>query len=199
MAQKSTRLEAVNIMLSAAGEAPIASLTTQAGVDSTMAEQILAETEKAVQAIGWGFNMRKVTYPPDATGAIVLPENVIRIDADDYGLTHLTLRSGKVFDMVAGSAVLFTSSITVTVVELLEWDDLPESARQYIIKKSARIFVDRFVADQGAARLVRQDEAESLGILQREEMQTGNYRVFGPEALNVLDRGKPLDWIGGSW
>lgn len=198
MASKSSRLEAVNAMLSAAGEAPVASLTTQAGVDSTMADQILTETERAVQAIGWYFNTRERTFPPDTTGFIQLPGNVIRIDTNDYGLKHLTIRSGKLFDMKNGTDV-FDADVTADFVELLDWEDLPETARQYIIKKAARIFVDRFVADPSMARLARQDEAETLSTLQREEMQTGNYRIFGPDFVSVIDRGKPLDWISGSW
>lgn len=57
--QPSTELEAVNAMLSAAGEAPITGdLATAAGAmqDVVMAVNILRNTTRAVQAVGWHFN-----------------------------------------------------------------------------------------------------------------------------------------------
>lgn len=195
---KTSRLEAVNSMLMAAGETPISGLTTQGGVDATIADKTLTETERSVQAIGWHFNTRTATFSPDASGFIALPEAVIRIDTDDYGRSQLTLRSGRIYNAVDDTYV-FTSAVTLSIVEFLDWLDLPESARQYITKKAARVFVDRTVSDAQMTRLVRQDEMEALATLQRDEMNSGNYRIFGPENIGVVDRGGPMDWVGTSW
>mgnify|MGYP001400660828 CR=1 FL=1 len=53
-----TKLEAVNLMLSTIGEAPVNSLTSGL-VDAELAETILASVSKAVQSEGWNFNTEK--------------------------------------------------------------------------------------------------------------------------------------------
>ena len=61
----STKLESINIMLSAIGESPINTLSETTGltidntvlpVDAQMALDILQEQNRAIQSEGWSFN-----------------------------------------------------------------------------------------------------------------------------------------------
>jgi hypothetical protein len=54
--QPTTELEAVNAMLSAAGEAPIAVLEGATQADVTMAVNLLRNVTREVQSMGWRFN-----------------------------------------------------------------------------------------------------------------------------------------------
>jgi hypothetical protein len=51
-----TETEALNIMLSAIGEAPVANIDTATAADAVMAKNILRSTAKDILAEGWRFN-----------------------------------------------------------------------------------------------------------------------------------------------
>jgi hypothetical protein len=75
-----TKLEAVNTMLSTIGEAPVNSLATGL-IDAETAETILNNVSREVQARGWNFNTEyDYTFSPNVDGEIDLPANIIRAD-----------------------------------------------------------------------------------------------------------------------
>mgnify|MGYP000641860562 CR=1 FL=1 len=80
MTTPTTKLEAVNSMLSTIGEAPVNSLTSGL-VDAETAETILNEVSRSVQAHGWNFNSEPdYTVAADIGGNVVLPTEIIRAD-----------------------------------------------------------------------------------------------------------------------
>ena len=85
--QPTTKLEAVNVMLTSIGEAPVNSLISGLE-DAELAETILESVNKETQSKGWIFNTDlKVTLSPNTDNQIVLPTNYLRVD------TRTTLRS----------------------------------------------------------------------------------------------------------
>lgn len=191
---KTTRLEAVNSMLSAAGEAPVANLSDNGGVDSTMAEAILDRKCREIQEEGWHFNTRSMTLVPTG-GEILIPDNVISVDPNDLRLNNYGVRGNRLFDLATGLTTGFTANVTVSVIEMLEWSDLPQSARSYILAEASRVFVDDVVVDSARARSVREDVIKARARLHREELRTGNYRIYDHRTSRVVDRGSPLDRI----
>ena len=64
---KTTKLEAINTMLSNVGEAPVNSLTGSLTNDVQLAQNILDEISREVQSAGWHFNTDKeVPLAPDS-------------------------------------------------------------------------------------------------------------------------------------
>ena len=51
-----TELEAVNILLTTIGEAPVNTLTGNQVTDVTVATQVLLEISREIQSQGWHFN-----------------------------------------------------------------------------------------------------------------------------------------------
>lgn len=197
-----TYLAAINSMLSAAGEMPVGGYTATYGADAVLANQILLETSNSIQAVGWFFNTRKgpITLTPNGSSQIVIPDPVIRIEFYNYDdSSAYAIRNGFLFNLKTNVNNDFTTTVIVkTITELLDWTDLPESARQYIMKKAARIFVDRHVSDPQLARLARQDELEAMMLLNREDVASQNARIFGPDHAWIVDMAKPLDHYWGS-
>ena len=75
-----TKLEAINTMLSAIGESPVNSLTSGL-VDAEQAETILNSVNREVQSMGWSFNTDlKRQFVPDTNKQIQIPSNILRID-----------------------------------------------------------------------------------------------------------------------
>ena len=98
-----TKLEAVNIMISVIGESPVNTLGgTSVPVTVIQSVQVLDETNKAIQSEGWHFNT-EYDYPliPDAsTSKITLPVNTLKIDLDPeiYTDTDPVQRGLKLYD-----------------------------------------------------------------------------------------------------
>lgn len=190
MLTKTTKLLAVNTMLSAIGEPPVNTLSSQRA-DSSIAEQILDEVSREIQSYGWHFNIEKnVTMNPDSDGHIDVADNVVRIDTDPYRYTELDLimRGSRLYDRKTNSSV-FTGSIVITRIVMLDFEELPEPARRYIMIRAARIFCDRMVGSEKHHTFNGQDEMMAMAKMQEYENDTANYNIFDDySTASVINR-----------
>ena len=194
MTTHTTKLEAVNSMLSTIGEAPVNSLTSGL-VDAETAETILNEVSRGVQAHGWNFNSEPdYTVAPDTGGNVVLPTEVLRADLANSvtkyrsSKTEYIQRGNKMYDKVSHSYNI-GSSLTLDVVVLLDFELCPEVARRYITVKSARIFQERVVGSDTLSAMNRNDETEALFALREMEGDNGDYNIFDDHSTaRVLHR-----------
>ena len=178
--QPTTKLEAVNVMLTSIGEAPVNSLISGLE-DAELAETILENVNKETQSKGWIFNTDlKVTLPLNSDNQIVLPNNYLRVD------TRTTLRSNtkdivergrKLYDRIANSYT-FTSGVQVDAVVLLDFTDIPEVARRYITIRSARIFQDRVLSSPNIHGFQLVDEQQAYIELQDYQAETADFNIF---------------------
>ena len=175
-----TKLEAVNQMLSAIGESPINSLDTGTSVDARLAVQILDETDRNVQLVGWHFNTEK-EYPLSkaADGTITLANNIVRVDVDKdmYPDVNVVQRGVRLYDL-KNHTYAFTQNLKGEVIYLLSFEELPDAAKQYITLRSARVFQDRVVGSSDAARSLIADESAALNLLREFDNDTGDYSIF---------------------
>lgn len=185
-----TKLEAVNIMLSSIGESPVNSLNSGL-VDAEIAETILNAINREVQGKGWHYNTEiKMRLSPSLDGEIVLPPNTLRVDrAVNDPDEDLVQRGGKLYNK-SNHSFKITAAVEVDMVVLLDFEDIPEAARRYITIRAARIFQDRVVGDQELHAFQQSDEMQAWIELQDEEAQTADYSVFDNyDVARVLHRG----------
>jgi len=97
-----TKLDAINTMLSTIGEAPINTLEDIGSVDAVMAEQILDSTSREVQGRGWHWNTEKeYLISLDSNGYLWLPPTVLRADDSDGRLgKDVVVRGQRLYDRV---------------------------------------------------------------------------------------------------
>jgi hypothetical protein len=181
-AGKTTKLEAVNTMLTFIGESPVNSLSDSSGVgDLPIAEQILDEIDREVQTQGWHFNTTvDVTTSPDATSnEIVLSHNVVNADVKVGAYTDMdiTMRNNKLFNR-SKNTFEFTSDLKLTLVSLLPWEDLPEKARRYISLRAARVLQDRQVGAKELTEVGIREEMVALAALREYDAEGADYSVF---------------------
>ena len=181
-AGKTTKLEAVNTMLTFIGESPVNSLSDSSGVgDLPIAEQILDEIDREVQTQGWHFNTTvDVVTSPDATSnEIVLSHNVVSADVKVGAYTDMdiTLRNNKLFNR-SKNTFEFTSDLKLTLVSLLPWEDLPEKARRYVTLRSARVLQDRQVGAKELTEIGIREEMVALAALREYDAEGADYSVF---------------------
>jgi hypothetical protein len=93
-----------------------------------------------------------------------------------------------------------TSDLVAEIVEELEWDSLPETARRYIMIRAGRMFSNRAVTSASIESYTADDEKNALQTLKRTEDMAQNYNfISGPDDMyggrvittfgpNILDR-----------
>jgi hypothetical protein len=191
MTTPTTKLEAVNSMLSTIGEAPVNTLSSGL-VDAETAETILNEVSRSIQAQGWNFNTEPdYKIIADSDGNVVLPSNVLRADAVDKfrsSENEYIQRGNKIYDKRQHTFNI-GKDLELNLVVLLDFTDLPEVARRYITVKSARIFQERVVGSDRLSAMNRNDEQEALFALREMEGDNGDYNIFDDYGTaSVLDR-----------
>ena len=156
-----TKLAAVNVLLQAISEAPVSSIDAEESVDVADALSTLAEFERSVQTKGWHWNREEdLVLAPDVDGSIQLPANCLWV-ANAYWTPSSTPvrvaeRARKLYDRDNHTSI-FTDSVTLDMVVKLEWEEMPEYARQYITIAAAQAFQAR---KQGSALVDRVTEKE---------------------------------------
>lgn len=174
-----TELEAVNLLITATGEAPVQALNVTGLYPLDQAKSILDETSRVVQAMGWAFNTDEgYTLARDGSGLISLPANTLKFDPDVTQLWAIkpVQRGTRLYDSKAHSYV-FTQDVKGTITFLLEWTDLPQAARHYIAIRAARTMQGRNSVPDSVYRYSEDDEkAAMLGLSDLENTQ-GNYNM----------------------
>jgi hypothetical protein len=188
-----TKLEAVNIMISVIGESPVNTLSgTSVPVTVTQAVHALEETSKALQSEGWHFNT-EYDYPlvPDSvTSRITLPVNTLKVDLDPeiYTDSDPVQRGLKLYDR-KNHRDTWTKDLKAIITFELEFEELPEKFRHYIAVKSARIFAARFLGSREIEGFALRDEIEAKARAIESDSENADRTIFDNySVLRVLDR-----------
>ena len=193
-----TKLEAINTMLSVIGEAPVSSFEANATGDVAIAKNILDEVLKEVQTRGWHWNTEyKVEFSKDIEGKIVVPGNVSRLDVNPQtSVAHLSIRNGYLYDLTNHTDV-FESDVSATVIYLLEWEQLPEVGKRYVMIKAGRVLQDRVLSSPTLNTFSLRDEMVALGDLKNAEMEVGDYSIFDNHGtFETINRVAPINRLG---
>ncbi len=185
--QATTKLEAINAMLSAASEAPVSTLDGNNGVQVQVALAVLDEASRRVQGDGWTFNRFETTFIRDTNNKIPINVDVIALDyPDDQHTDHdYTIRSNYLWD-VNENTDIFDADVTLRATLLLDWADLPFHAKDFIMARAIRMYTDRTVGTPTLAQATRQDEMEAMARFKRTEMDIGDYHVLDSETYRRI-------------
>ena len=172
-------LEAVNMLLAAVGEAAVSSLETATTVDVTQAKNLLSNINREVQQKGWHFNTEwDVVLSLDSDSRIPLGTTVLSIYSPSK-MTTIRGREGSPFLYdLDNNTFTWTASINDAVtITLLDFEDIPQTARQYITTKAARIFQEEIIGQVSAEAVNRQEEVEAHADLLDDEGERSGYNV----------------------
>ncbi len=185
-----TKLDAVNICLSTMGE-PTVNTLDGAAVDAQMASDLVDETSRSVQGIGWHWNREKHTLSPNVNSEIILPANTLRVDTVDYDrTTDVVQRGGKLFD-VENSTYTFSKELKVEVYVQLSFEELPFAAKQFITMRAARLLQQRLLGSETLYKFSAQDEQRCWTVLMQEETEVadGNMLYDSWDTRKIVSRG----------
>jgi hypothetical protein len=191
-----TRLEAVNAILASIGQAPVSTLEVPGFADVAIAKDTLDRVSRSVQKRGWHFNTEDdFTLVRSVDNKIPVPPNALAVDPMRSERTDAVQRGGFMYDREKHTFV-FSEDLDCRIVFYLEYEELPEAAREFIMIAAARIFqkngfgsttLDGFTAeDEGRAWVdLLTDEAERADL----NMFTGSWSV-----ASALHRTEPWSW-----
>ena len=174
-----TELDAVNILLAAVGEAAVSSLETATTVDVTQAKNLISNINREVQQKGWHFNTEwDVVLSLDSDSRIPLGTSVLSV----YSPTKLTTIRGRegspfLYDLDNNTFIWTTSINDAVTITLLDFEDIPQTARQYITTKAARVFQEEIIGQVSAETVNRQEEAEAYADLLDDEGERSGFNI----------------------
>ena len=175
-----TKLEAVNEILAAIGEAPVNTLSGTLTAEVAIILTHLNTKSREMQLEGWWFNEEDnfVLSRDSETGEVTVPGNTLNIDlTDETGSVDLVQRGTRLYDRLNHTYELdFNPSCTI--IFFLAWEDLPEAARNYIKIRTARIYQDRFIGSAEQHGFAQTDEAIARATLDTLNVKNEDATIF---------------------
>ena len=184
-----TKLDAVNTMLSAIGEAPVSSLSSGL-IEAEIAETILDTVDREVQSMGWHFNTElNKSFAQDTNGQIILPADILKADATLVANSpDLVQRGLKMYDR-KNHTFNIGVNVGLDVVVQLQFNDVPEVAKRYMVLRATRIFQDRVVGSATLHGFHEKDENRALMELREFDKSADDDNIFDNyDTYSIIDR-----------
>lgn len=177
-------LSAVNDMLAAIGESPVSSLEGDPNADVANCRRILNQVNREVQSKGWTFNIEEsATLSPDSfSGFIEYLSDYLKVTGGGGAYIN---RGGYVYDRTNKTDV-FTQAVTVDIIRLKPYGEMPECFKNYIVAKASRRFNIRFFGAGEIEGSLQEQEKEAWQSCQEYELDYGNFNMMDGDA-----------WTGG--
>jgi len=186
-----TELEAINMLLAAIGEAAVSSLETATTVEVTQAKNLLSNINREVQQKGWHFNTEwDVILTRDSDNRIPLGTSVLSVYVENK-LTTIRGITGQMYLYdLDDNTFTWTSNLTDAVtITLLDFQNTPQTLRQYVTAKAARIFQEEVIGQTSAEQINRIEESEAYADLLDDEAERAGYNV-GYGTLDMINTNK---------
>lgn len=184
----STELEAVNTLLAAVGDSPVNTLDGHMSIDVYNAQRMLEEMSRMVQSRGWQFNTATETeLIPDAVSKRIRynPTWIVLTDASD-GKTYV--KRGDYLYNLSDKTYVFDSPLTMTVIEAVNFEDLPQCFKVYITAKAAIKFQSRYLGDDSVSQMLVAESNEAYSDIVQYSIDTGTNGLQIAGIVELLSR-----------
>lgn len=179
MAQRTSELDALNVMLTNIGQQPAVNINNT-NPQVALAKTVLKQVTSDVLTEGWTFN-RELNYPliPDANGEIELPNNVVSWDTAWPSQYDIIIRNGKMYDKARHSFDFSAvDKIEVDIIWLFDFEDIPNAIRNYITIRAANLFAMRTTGSVEIAKYGMKEEEQARASALDYETQQGDWNIF---------------------
>lgn len=164
-------------MLQLIGEQPVNTLENAGITEANLAQTTLHNISRKVQTKGLNCNSDEgVRYAPDVDGYIILPPNLLSVDASDPN-RDVAQRGTKLYDR-ENHTLVFTDAIELDTVIMLDFDDLPQTVKEYIVIKASRKFHLDVLGSELIHTMSENDEWEAWRDLVASEIDKGDHTIF---------------------
>jgi hypothetical protein len=167
------KLFLINNMLATIGEAPVNTLSNPDEITAKAIRKLDFETT-ILQTTGYWFNHYPVQLPLDANSEVVLPLNTARVDA---GNTNIIQRGMKLYNKY-NSTFTFEKPLTVTLTILLDFDDIPLTAKMLIAATAEWLFEAQEQGDAALGQTLRYNIEKANIAFKDENLQQQNNNIY---------------------
>ena len=187
MLYASSELDAINLILSSVGESPVNSLAESQSVDVDNAISTLTGVSRAIQRKGWEFNTRSsVSVLPDKTNnQIRYNPTWISISSDD---DKTYVKRGDYLYNLTDSTFTFEKAISLNIIEAVDFEDLPDVFKTYIVTKAAIQFQTRYLGDDSVSQELVQEYSEAYSDIMQYSIDTGTNMFEIDGMADMLER-----------
>lgn len=183
-----TELDAVNLMLSCIGQAPLNTLEGTQSYFTIAAKQILDNLNTTCQLEGWDFNTEEdYSLEPDNDNIIHINSDMLVVKIPMIYKNQYVIRNKKLFDKFNHTFKIKTP-VRAKVIFKLPFEELPEAAKQYIAIAAAYKFVKRELGSKETTLYTQEDVLQARIALMDYEVDSGNYTMI-PEMYNGTIQG----------
>jgi hypothetical protein len=209
-----TETEAVNQMLRSINEQPVQGLDS-GQIDAEQAQAMLNEASRLIQAEGWHANTRRgVVLTLNASNEFALGVNVLSIDSVnptsprraaspnpsafyDVGMRRSTDDTQFLLYDVDNDTETWANgptTMTVDIIEFLDFKDLPTALQGYIYKQAAHDFQKAAVASQVLFAFTQEDVDVANMRAVQEDMQNDDRNMLRDSRASreIVQRNNPL-------
>lgn len=188
MLNTTTELEAVNIILSTIGESPIDTLEDNDNADVDNILRLIQTNSRILQGQGWDFNtINEFVLKPDKNSKTIrFDTRIITYKAADGG--RYAKRGAYLYDM-ENNTDKFEKDVTLKVIYAVDFTDLPEEFKDYIIAHSAVQFQQRYLGDDNVSQELQRMQQEAYQRLVEYDIQTADCNMLNlPDVASILTR-----------
>jgi hypothetical protein len=193
-----TELEAVNIMLAAIGEAPVATLEEDTIEDAQIALNTLRQVSKELQSRGWHFNT-DYDYPLNVDGVtskITYPLTAARVDAMPSEEVDVVKRGAFLYNRTDRTFLFTGTTLDCKIVWMFDFEDLPQPLRVYITLKAARRFAEDVLGDEATVKWTERDEMEAKVEWVRDDMRQADLNMLTGSYSTAKIFMRRRSWLG---
>lgn len=183
------KIEAVNAVIAVAGDAPVAALDGSYE-QAVIAERIIDRLSRDTQSTSWWFNeVNGLEILKTTLGEINLPANTISAEArGDNG--NVVQRGLRMFDR-ENNTFIFTKNVFINLIELIAWDETPQTFRAYIVAKAKEEYNNEYFGSQEVARTVERQLGETFIALRKEDLRSKDINILhNVRSANIAFRGR---------
>ena len=168
-----TELDAVNSIIGTIGEAPVNTLEQLADIDAINALRILRSISRQEQARGWTFNKTPhFTLNPDVDSKKIPWNDSYLYIKDNHG--RKLVRQGDYVKDLFRDTLIFDKPLDVEIVLYLDFENLPEQMRNYVLAKACFVFQSSYFGDDSLTKVTQQEIGEAWQHLQEYELDNNS-------------------------
>lgn len=173
-----TELEAINLMLSAALEPPVADTSDTGLTDVSLAVRLLHSCSRDFQGLGWSFNTDKeMPLTRNTAGEIIVPVDALHLDIARSTGRHGVQRGTRLYD-TENHTYTWDRDLAVDIVTFLPFADLPSPARSYVATRAARVYQRQQLGNDSVERFTADDEQRAWRAIRRDESRRADRNIF---------------------
>ena len=184
-----TELQAVNSILSLIGEAPLNTLQNVTSLDALNAVAALQRAQREILTSGFWFNKEVVTITATADGKFQVPDTFLWVDPVDRNERHFVQRGEYLYNLTDNTFTGNTGTLELEACVSLDWDQLPQTARQAIQASAAKHFAFSEVGEQNLYQVAMANERFAMAELYNENLlHERTTRLEGPALRGASPR-----------